>query len=65
MFAGNRHLTWDENLVPHTTLCLFFKKIKMATSQARFKWTDDKRLQEFKCSMDFKNCDSNADKVKL
>ena len=37
----------------------------MATSQARFKWTDDKRLQEFKCSMDFKNCDSNADKVKL
>ena len=43
----------------------------MATSQARFKWTDDKLinlvkyLQEFKSSMDFKNCDSNADKVKL
>ena len=43
----------------------------MATSQARFKWTDDKVinlikcLQEFKSSMEFRNWDSNADKVKL
>ena len=43
----------------------------MATSQARFKWTDDKFVnlitcfQEFKSSMEFRNCDSNTDKVKL
>ena len=43
----------------------------MATSQARFKWTDNKLinlikcLQEFKSSMAFRNCDSNANKVKL
>ena len=43
----------------------------MVTSQARFKWNDDKFinlvkcLQEFKSSMEFRNCDSNADKVKL
>ena len=37
----------------------------MTTSQARFKCTDDKRLQGFECSMEFQNCDSNADKVKL
>ena len=43
----------------------------MATSQVRFQWTDDKLtnfikcLQEFKSSIKFKNCDSNADKVKL
>ena len=37
----------------------------MVTSQAHFKWTDDKLLQEFKCSMEFSNCDSKADKVKL
>ena len=44
----------------------------MATSQVRFKWTDDKVinlikcLQEFKSSMEFRNCDStNAVKVKL
>ena len=43
----------------------------MATSQARFKWTDEKLvnltkcLQEFKSFMEFRNCDSNADKVKL
>ena len=43
----------------------------MATSQARFKWTDDKLinliecLQEFKGSMGFRISDSNADKVKL
>ena len=34
-------------------------------SQARFKWTDNKYLQDFKSSMEFKNCDSNANKVKL
>ena len=43
----------------------------MATSQARFKWMDDKLinltkcLQKFKSSMGFINLDSNADKVKL
>ena len=43
----------------------------MTTSQARFKWTDDKHinlikyLQEFKNSMEFRNCDSDANKVKL
>ena len=43
----------------------------MAISQARLKWNDDKLislikcLQEFKSSMEFRNCDSNADKVKL
>ena len=43
----------------------------MATSQARFKWTDDKLtnliecLQEFKSSMEFRNYDSNAEKFKL
>ena len=43
----------------------------MVTSQARFKWNDDKFinlvkcLQEFKSSMEFRNCDSSADKVKL
>ena len=43
----------------------------MATSQASFKWTDGKLInlikctQEFKSSMEFKNCGSNAGKVKL
>ena len=43
----------------------------MVTSQAHFKWTDDRLiyliecLQEFKGSMEFRNFDSNADKVKL
>ena len=43
----------------------------MVTSQAFFKWTDGKLIslikctQEFKSSMEFKNCGSNADKVKL
>ena len=43
----------------------------MATLQARFKWTNDKLinlikcLQEFKSSMEFRNCDSNDDKVRL
>ena len=43
----------------------------MVTSQARFKWTDDKLinlikcLQECKSSRKFRNCDSNAGKVKL
>ena len=42
----------------------------MAASQVRFKWTDHKLTnlvkcsQEFKSSMEFRNCDSNADKVK-
>ena len=42
----------------------------MAASQVRFKWTDHKLnnlvkcSQEFKSSMEFRNCDSNADKVK-
>ena len=43
----------------------------MLTSQACFKWTDYKLinlvkcLQEFKSSMEFRNSNSNADKVKL
>ena len=43
----------------------------MATSPSRFKWTDGeltsliKCLQEFKSSMEFRNCGSNADKVEL
>ena len=43
----------------------------MTTSQVRFRWTDDKLinlikgLQEIKNSMEFRNCDSNANKVKL
>ena len=43
----------------------------MATSQARFRWTDDKLinliecLQEFKGSMGFRIKEPNADKVKL
>ena len=43
----------------------------MATSQACFKWTDDKLinltkcLQEFKSSMEFRNSDSNADKASV
>ena len=43
----------------------------MVTSQARFKWADDKlislikSLQEFKSSMEFSNPRSNDDKVKL
>ena len=43
----------------------------MVTSQKRFKWTDDKLinlikyLQEFKNSMEFRNCNSNPGKVKL
>ena len=51
--------------------CLFSKKIKMEISQAGFKWTNDKLinlikcLQEFKNSMEFRNFDSNANKVKL
>ena len=50
--------------------CLYFE-INMATSQAHFKWTDDKIinlikcLQEFKSSMELRNCDSNTGKVKL
>ena len=43
----------------------------MTTSHARFKWADNKLisfikcLQEFKSSMEPRNFDSNADKVKL
>ena len=43
----------------------------MATSQARFNWNNYKLinlikcLQEFESSMEFRNCNSNADKVKL
>ena len=43
----------------------------MATSQACFKWIDDKLfnlikcLQEFNSFMEFRNRDANADKVKL
>ena len=52
-------------------LTYFLKKTKMATSQARFKWTDYKFidlikcLQEFKSSMVFRNCNSKVGKVKL
>ena len=55
----------------HAGIPCLFQKIKMATSQARFKWTDDKLinlikcLQIFKNSMEFRNYDSNANKVKL
>ena len=50
--------------------CLFLKKVKMATSQVHFKWTDDKSIFLIKClqfkgSMEFRNCNSKADKVKL
>ena len=43
----------------------------MATSQARFKWTENKlinlikHLEEFKSFVKFRNCDSNEEKVKL
>ena len=43
----------------------------MATLQARFKWANDKLsnlikcFQEFKYSMESRNRDSNANKVKL
>ena len=43
----------------------------MTSSEVRFKWTDHKLtnlikcLQEFKSSMEFINCESNTDKVKL
>ena len=49
----------------HANVLFIFKKIKMVTSQARLRRTDDKRLQEFKCSMEFRNCKSNIDKVRL
>ena len=54
-----------------TNSLFIFKKIKMTPSQARFKWTDDKLinlikcLQEFTSSMEFRNGESNTDKVKL
>ena len=54
-----------------TNSLFIFKKIEITSSQARFKWTDDKDinltecLEEFKSSMKFKNCESNTDKVKL
>ena len=52
------------------SLLIFFKKIKIATSQGRFKWTDGKLnfikyLQKSKSSMEFRSCNSKADKVKL
>ena len=43
----------------------------MTSSQARSKWTDDrllnfiKSLQKSKSSMEFRNCASNTDNVKL
>ena len=48
-----------------------FLKTKMATSQARFKCTDEKLIDLIKCllecknSMEFRNCNSDAGKVKL
>ena len=42
-----------------------FKKLKMAILRACFKKTDSKRSQEFKYSMEFRNGDSNTDRVKL
>ena len=44
--------TQDENLILRTRELLvyfFLKKIKIATSQARFKWTDDKSINFIKC----------------
>ena len=43
----------------------------MATSQARFRWIDDKLinlikcLQEFKNFVEFRNCDPDANKVQM
>ena len=37
----------------------------MATLQARFNSTGDKRSQEFECSVEFRYCESNADNIKL
>ena len=50
----------------HPNSLFAFKKIKMVTSQVRFKWTDGKFiilikcLQEFKNPMKFRNYDSNT-----
>ena len=44
---------------------IFLKKIMMVTSQARFKWTNEKLSNLIKClpklksSMELTNCDSN------
>ena len=54
-----------------TNALFIFKKIKMTSSKAHFKRKDDKFInltkcfQEFKSSMEFRNCESNTDKVKL
>ena len=51
--------------------CLSSKTVKMSTSQTCFKWIDDKFielikcLEEFKSFMEFRNHNSNKDKVKL
>ena len=51
--------------------CLSSKTVKMSTSQTCFNWTDDKFielikcLEEFKSFMEFRNHNSNKDKVKL
>ena len=60
---------WKFDTTRASSLLIFLKK--KSTSQARFKWTDDKHIniikcfQEFTSSMEFRNWDSNADKVKL
>ena len=66
-------LKWIHNngVMNVSNFLFIFKKIKTVTSQARFRCTDDKLvnlvkyLQEFKSSVEFTNCYSNADKVKL
>ena len=72
-YNGHFFPAWDKILILCTRVfpVLFKKKIKMTTSQARFKWTDDKLinlikcLQEFQSSMEFRNCDSNSGKLKI
>ena len=54
----------------HARIPCLSKKIKLETSQARFKWTNDKLinpvkyLEKFKSFMEFRNCGLNEDKVK-
>ena len=57
----------DENLIQRTRQFLVYFQKKMATSQARFRWTKDKLinlkcLQEFKNSMEFRNCNQTLTK---
>ena len=65
--------TRDENWISrtHKFHVYFQTKWKMTSSQALSKWTDDRLLNFIKClqksksSMEFRNCASNTDNVKL